>query len=58
MEPLKPVTITVGLGERSYEIAVGRGLLDSLGEWAKTLKMHSPIVVITDSNAGPLYAGQ
>ncbi len=48
--------ITVGLAERSYNIAVGTGLLDAIGGRAQHLGFHSPIPIITDSNVGPLYA--
>lgn len=46
--------IPVELGERSYEVTVGAGLLSSLGEVAAALAGRA--VVVTDSNVGPLYA--
>ena len=33
--PDDPTTLEVGLGARSYDIAIGRGLLPSLGERIK-----------------------
>jgi len=34
------VSITVALGERSYPVRVGRGLLARLGEWTEPLRGH------------------
>ena len=47
-------TITVELGDRSYIVTVGAGLLGGLGELAAPLARHA--VVITDTNVAPLYA--
>jgi len=48
--------VAVKLGDRSYSISIGSGLLSSLGECC--LSVVSPgtrIFVVTDSHVGPLY---
>lgn len=47
--------IRVGLGERSYTITVQPGLIDRVGEFAKSLGFHSPVPIITDETVGGLY---
>lgn len=49
-------TIRVDLGERSYDVHVGPGLLELVGPSASQTDRVSSAVVITDSNVGPLYA--
>jgi 3-dehydroquinate synthase len=50
-------TVPVDLGSRSYEVHVGRGLLRELGaEMARLFGKGRSVVIITDSNVGPLYA--
>ncbi|MEW6235211.1 MAG: 3-dehydroquinate synthase [Candidatus Omnitrophota bacterium] len=48
--------IAINLGDRSYGIVVGCGLLDETGAFVRRAGFHSPIPVITDSNVGPIYA--
>ncbi|AWB45009.1 3-dehydroquinate synthase [Paenibacillus sp. CAA11] len=50
-------TITVELGERSYPIHIGEGLLQRAGEFLKAqgLKNGSPLLIVTDSHVAPLY---
>lgn len=49
-------TISVDLGPRSYDIAIGPGLLDSAGSLISERLGERQTVIITDSNVGPLYA--
>jgi 3-dehydroquinate synthase len=49
-------TVKVPLGERSYEISIGPGLLKGLGEECNRLNLGARCAVITDSNVGPKYA--
>jgi len=51
-------TIQVDLGERSYGVRIGAGLLDELGEVAASLGRVSAVAVVTDSNVGALYGGR
>ena len=47
--------INVDLGQRSYRIAIGNGLLDRLHEFVAPLDPTS-IVIVTNEVVGPLYA--
>jgi 3-dehydroquinate synthase len=48
-------TVTVPLGERSYEIAIGRGLLASLGARIAKLRPRAKAVIVTDENVARLH---
>ena len=48
-------TVRVQLGQRSYNIDVGQGLLDGLGQLVGELDGISRALIITDTNVGPLY---
>jgi len=50
-----PQRVRVELGERSYDILIGEGLLARAGELFKPLKLGKRGVIITDTNVGPLY---
>ncbi len=45
----------VDLGERSYDILAGPGLLEQAGGLFAPLLKSKKVVVVTDSNVGPLY---
>lgn len=45
----------VDLGERSYDILAGPGLLSEAGALFDTLLKSKKVVIVTDSNVGPLY---
>ena len=49
-------TIRVPLGQRSYLIKVGPGLLSQLGKECRRLGLGTRCAIITDTNVGPLYA--
>ncbi|MBE6416969.1 MAG: 3-dehydroquinate synthase [Akkermansiaceae bacterium] len=49
-------TISVSLEERSYQVQVANGALDTLGYMAEKLRLSGKAAVITDSNVCPLYA--
>ncbi|HVV01256.1 MAG TPA: 3-dehydroquinate synthase [Verrucomicrobiae bacterium] len=48
--------VTVPLGKRTYEIAIGAGLLQRLGAECQRLCLAGRCAIITDSNVGPTYA--
>jgi len=48
--------VRVELGERSYDILIGSGLLARAGELLQPLKLGRHGVIITDSNVAHLYA--
>ncbi|MCP3892122.1 MAG: 3-dehydroquinate synthase [Desulfobulbaceae bacterium] len=48
-------TITVGLGERSYPISIGSGVLGNVSEFLLQKSIGNKYCVISDSNVGSLY---
>jgi 3-dehydroquinate synthase len=51
--PLKtsdPATVDVALGDRSYDIVIGRGILPSLGERIAALRPGARVAIVTDEN--------
>jgi len=49
-------TVKVPLGDRSYSIKIGGGLLSKLGSDCRRLKLGKRCAVVTDRTVGPLYA--
>ena len=47
--------ITVGLGDRSYDIVIETGALEQAGAHLKPLTKTGRIVVVTDANVAPLH---
>lgn len=43
---------------RAYEIHLGRGILNEIGKLAAGIARTKKAVIVTDTNAGPLYGGQ
>ena len=53
------ITLTVGLGERSYDIVCGRGLLSNVGDIVAPLgRAGRKVFVLTDSDVAPLWLGK
>ncbi len=52
-----PERVRVELGERSYDILIGKGVLSQVAEYLRPLKLGKRGVIITDTNVEPLYAG-
>ncbi|MCZ6605124.1 MAG: 3-dehydroquinate synthase [Alphaproteobacteria bacterium] len=50
-----PVSVAVDLGPRSYEIAIGSGLLGELGVRTKALARGVRVFVVTDENVARAY---
>ncbi|WP_068617111.1 3-dehydroquinate synthase [Paenibacillus tuaregi] len=50
-------TLTVELGERSYPIYIGSGLLEQIGSYLEkhSVSTKSPLLVVTDDHIAPLY---
>tara|TARA_B100000315_G_scaffold186829_1_gene176352 strand:+ start:3899 stop:5017 length:1119 start_codon:yes stop_codon:yes gene_type:complete len=48
-------TLTVELGERSYDIHVGNGLLAEAGALIKPVIRSQRLIIVTDENVAPLY---
>ncbi|HDP34961.1 MAG TPA: 3-dehydroquinate synthase [Candidatus Hydrogenedentes bacterium] len=49
-------TIHVPLGERRYDIHIGRGILSRIGASLRELDIRGAVGLITDANVAPLYA--
>jgi 3-dehydroquinate synthase len=54
----KPQRVRVALGDRSYPIFIGPGLLSHAGQYIKPLQLGNRAVIITDSHVSPLYVGK
>ena len=48
-------TLGVDLGQRSYQIHVGEGLLSGAGHRIKALRPGARVAIVTDANVGVLY---
>lgn len=48
--------VTVDLGERSYPIRIGSGILNSLGEACLNAGLNGKCLIVSDENVAPLYA--
>ncbi len=44
----EPITVNVALGERSYDIVIGRGLLPSLGQRIAALRPGAKVAIVSD----------
>jgi 3-dehydroquinate synthase len=55
LRPGEPVTVNVPLGERAYDIVIGRGLLSSFGKRLAALRPNVRAAIVTDSAVAPLY---
>lgn len=53
-----PKVVRVELGERSYRILVGDGLLARAGGLCREAGMRGAVLVVTDRHVAPLYARQ
>lgn len=47
--------IRLDLGDRSYDVQVGSGTLDQIGDFVASLGSVRQVAVISDSNVAPLY---
>jgi len=45
-----PATVRVALGDRSYDIVIGRGLIASLGARIEALRPRAKVFIVTDAN--------
>jgi len=46
----EPITVPVALGDRAYDIVIGRGIAATLGEAIKRLRPGARTVIVTDEN--------
>ena len=50
-----PTIVNVALGDRSYDIVIGRGVLSSLGSRIAALKPGAKAAIVTDETVAKLY---
>ena len=50
-------TVSIDLGERSYDILIGQGLLDSADTW-RGLPSAACAAIVTNETVAPLYAAR
>ena len=50
-------TVRVELGERSYDIHIGTGILQQAGPIMAPLLRHQPCIIVTDSSVAPHHLG-
>src|SRR6187402_761062 len=50
LRPSEPTTVTVALGNRAYDIVIGRGVAASLGLRIAALKPGARLAIVTDEN--------
>ena len=50
LRAMEPTTVRVALGERSYDILIGRGLLSRLGSSIAALRPGAAAMIVTDEN--------
>ncbi|MDO5602006.1 MAG: 3-dehydroquinate synthase [Oscillospiraceae bacterium] len=55
---MEPRTCQVELGENSYEIRIGEGVLDSAGAEIRSIYTGKKALVLTDENVYALYGGR
>jgi len=48
--------VHVPLGDRAYDIHIGRGLLDQAGALIGPILPRAKVTIVTDSNVAPLHA--
>jgi 3-dehydroquinate synthase len=53
-----PIIVNVPLGERGYDIAIGRGLIASLGERIAKLRPGAAVAVVSDETVAARYLAQ
>jgi 3-dehydroquinate synthase len=52
-----PVIVNVALGERGYDIVIGRGIIASLGARLKALRPGAAVTIVTDQTVANLHLG-
>ncbi len=57
LRQVEPIKIPVALGERAYEIVIGRGLIASLGERIKALRPGARVAIVTDETVAQFHSG-
>jgi len=51
-------TVRVALGDRSYDVLIGSGLIEEAGEQLRALGVTGRVAIVTDDSVGPLYGAR
>lgn len=51
-------TVNVGLGDRSYQIHIGSGVLSEIGTVCRRISLQGRAAIVTNTVVGPLYLAQ
>jgi 3-dehydroquinate synthase len=51
----EPITVKVALGERSYDIVIGRGLVSSLGQRIAALRPGAKLAIVSDEKVAKFH---
>jgi 3-dehydroquinate synthase len=54
-ELAEPIVVKVALADRAYDIVIGRGLLASLGQRIKALRLGARVAIVTDETVANHY---
>ncbi|MGH7379749.1 MAG: 3-dehydroquinate synthase [Candidatus Methylomirabilales bacterium] len=57
-EPSARRTVRIALGDRSYDVLIGSGLLEEAGERIRALGLTGRVAIVTDDTVGPLYGAR
>ena len=52
---MQTVELSVAMGERTYPIVIGSGLLENAGNFFPVSARNRPLAIICDTNTGPLF---
>ena len=48
-------TVNVNLGDKSYNVLIGKGSINKLPDYLKSNFKGAKVIVVTDQNVAPLY---
>ena len=55
LRPSEPTTVNVALGDRAYDIVIGRGLLATLGQRIAALRPGARVVIVTEETVAGFH---
>ena len=57
LRPTEVKVVSVALGARAYDVAIGRGLLAGLGERIRALRPGARVAIVTDDTVAKIHLG-
>ena len=58
VRPTDPIKVNVGLGERAYDVVIGRGLLATLGPNLAAMRPGAKAAIVTDETVAGIILRQ